>query len=377
MKMKGKRIRWWIVCLAFALALSGCGTSEKTAQENTSAVQIAEATEEASSATDESEEETGEEDVVYLSVATSGNWENIIRGDLFEEYSEKLLEWSDGKLVMKIYYDAELGTDLELIAGVQEGTLCIVNLVPTYQTSAVPEAALLDIPGLFETTEEFNYFIENYYWDQMQAFYNEAGIRMLTCSAFTYRQLTSNREISSLADMKGLKLRTMESEYQIAFWQSMGATVIPMSWQEVRLAIQQGILEAQENPIGYMVSTNLAEVQDYVILTNHVPMISSYLMNEEQYQALSDENKKLLQRFMDEMSQELVEQEPAEEEEILEDLAAQGVHILEASEDIQQGIQDGKEVVIEMLRGDLGDPIVDDYLARVEEAKEAYAEENK
>lgn len=157
----------------------------------------------------------------------------------------------------------------------------------------------------------------------------------------------------------------------------MGATVIPLSFTEVRLAIQQGILDAQENPLGYIITTNLIGVQDYVILTNHLPMISTYLMNEEQYQALSDENKKLLQRFMDEMSQELVEQEPAEEEEILEDLAAQGVHILEASEDIQQGIQDGKEVVIEMLRGDLGDPIVDDYLARVEEAKEAYAAENQ
>ncbi|MCD8009247.1 MAG: TRAP transporter substrate-binding protein, partial [Lachnospiraceae bacterium] len=282
MNMKGSGIRRWMICLALLLGLTGCGTTKET-ENSTSAAQSDTAE---TSRTAEESEEGEEEDVVYLSVATSGNWEPIIRGELFEEYAEKLLEWSDGKLVMKIYYNAELGSDLELIAGVQEGTLCIVNLVPAYQTSVVPEAALLDIPGLFESTEEFNYFIENYYWDQMQSFYNEAGIRMLTCSAFAFRQLTSNQEISSLSDLQGLKLRTMEVEYQIAFWQSMGATVIPMSWQEVRLAIQQGILDAQENPIGYVISANLAEVQNYITLTNHMPMVSSYLMNEEQYQAL-------------------------------------------------------------------------------------------
>ncbi|MCD8053875.1 MAG: TRAP transporter substrate-binding protein [Lachnospiraceae bacterium] len=360
--MKKNKLKGWLLCLGVCLALTGCGAAGNASGEETS-----------------SEAETVEEteDVVYLSVATSGNWENIVRGELFEEYTEKLYEWSDGGIVMKIYYDGELGTDLELIAAVQEGTLCIVNLVPTYQTSAVTEAALLDIPGLFDTTGEFNYFIDNYYMDSLQEYYQEAGIRLLTCSAFSFRQLTSNQEITSLSDLKGLKLRTMESEYQIAFWQSMGATVIPMSFTEVRLAIQQGILDAQENPLGYMITTNLLGVQDYVILTNHLPMISTYLMNEEQYQALSEENRELLQRFMDEMSRELVEQEPAEEQEILEELAEQGVQISEASEDFREGIQAGKEVVIEMLHEDLGDEIVDDYLTRVEEAKESYEAENK
>ncbi|MCD8077842.1 MAG: TRAP transporter substrate-binding protein [Lachnospiraceae bacterium] len=360
--MKRTKSKSRLLCLGLCLVLTGCGTAGEVSPAETSSA----------AETSETAEET-----VYLSVATSGNWENIIRGELFEEYTEKLSAWSDGEIVMKIYYDGELGTDLELIAGVQEGTLCIVNLVPTYQTSAVPEAALLDIPGLFETTEEFNYFIDNYYMDSLQEYYQAAGIRLLTCSAFSFRQLTSNQEVTSLTDLKGLKLRTMESEYQIAFWQSMGATVIPLSFTEVRLAIQQGILDAQENPLGYMITTNLIGVQDYVILTNHLPMISTYLMNEEQYQALSEEDRELLQRFMDEMSQELVEQEPAEEDEILEELTAQGVQISEASKDIREGIQAGKEVVIGMLREDLGAEVVDDYLEQVAEAKEAYAAENE
>ncbi len=321
-------------------------------------------------------EEEERTDVVNLSVATTGNWENTLRGELFDQYTRELSDWSGGKLKMKIYDNAQLGTDLELIAGVQEGTLNIVNLVPSYQISAVPEAALLDIPGFFDTTEEFNYFIDHYYLDTLQEFYHAAGIRLLTCSAFTYRQLTSTREIASIRDLQGLQLRTMENKYQSAFWQFMGATVIPLSYREVRLSIQRGILEAQENPIEYMISGNLADVQGYVTLTNHVPMVSTYLMNEEQYEALSEENQELLQRFMDEMEEELRNREPEREEEILEELREQGITVTEASADIRQGIEEGGERVIEMLREDLGDEVVDDFLVRAEEAKTADRNEN-
>ena len=314
------------------------------------------------------------EDKVYLSMATSGNWGQILRGNLWDSYCRKLEEWSDGRIVMNGYFNGSLGNDLELIEGVREGTLCIINSVPSYQTSVVPEAALLDVPGLFESTGEYNYFIENYYLDTLQSFYHRKGIRLLSSSAFDFRIMTSNTPVKSMSDLKGFKLRTMENKYHIAFWQAMGASVFSMNFNELRMAIQQNLLQGQENPIGYMISARLSDVQDNVILTNHVLMISNFLMNEEQYEALSEEDKALLQKFFDEMSRELVEQQPAEDRKLLENLLEENIQVYEAAPEIREAITEkGQPIVLEMLRKDLGDDVVDDFLAKVKEAKENYS----
>ncbi len=345
--------------LLLTAMLSSCqGSREKTAPS-----QVPE--------TSQVSEEGGEK--LYLSMATSGNWGQILRGNLWDTYCQKLLEWSDGRIVMNGYFNGSLGNDLEIIEGVKEGTLCIINSVPSYQISAVPEAALLDVPGMFDSTGEYNYFIENYYKDTLQSYYHKKGIRLLSSSAFDFRIMTSNTPVRSMDDLKGFKLRTMENKYHIAFWQAMGASVFSMNFNEFRMAIQQNLLQGQENPVGYMVSARFSDVQNNVILTNHVLMISNYLMNEEQYEALSEEDKELLQRFFDEMGRELVEQQPAENEKMLRNLREEGIEVYDAAPDIKEAIiERGQPIVLEMLREDLGDAVVDDFLEKVKEAKADY-----
>lgn len=363
MRLVGSRVRRCLGILLLSVVFCSCGIQEETSAE----IQEPEMTEELSA-------EGSADDVVYLSMATSGNWEDIARGRLWEEYSRHLLDWSGGKLRMNAYFNGSLGNDLELIEGVKEGTLCIINSVPSYQISVVPEAALLDVPGLFSSTEEYNYFIDHYYMDTLQAFYHKKGLRLLASSAFDFRVLTSNTPVRSREDIKGLKLRTMENKYHVAFWQSLGASVVSMNFNQARLAIQQNLLQAQENPLGYMISSGLSDVQDQVILTNHILMINQYLMNEEQYQALSQENKDLLNRFFREMNEELTREQPEENRKLLESLKEQGIEIYDASEDITDAFSEiAQPRVLELLREDLGDVIVDDFLRQVQLAKADYA----
>ena len=348
-----------LCCLLLALALSACGP-EKPAEESLPVETTA-------------AETPAPEDMVYLSMATSGNWSDILRGDLWNEYCEKLKEWSGGRMVMQGYFGGSLGNDLELIEGISEGTLCLINMVPSYQISVVPEAALLDTPGVFSSPEEYNYFIDNYYMDTLQSYYHRKGLRLLISSAFDFRVLTSNKPVRSMEDLKDLKLRTMETKYHVAFWQAMGASVLSMNFNQMRLAIQQGLLQAQENPMGYMVSSRLSDVQNQVIRTRHVLMISNFLMNEKQYEALAAEDRDLLQRFLEEMSRDLVEKQPMEDADLSETLTAQGIEIYDASEDIREAIETvGQPVVLDMLRKDLGDDVVDDFLEKVQRAKAAF-----
>ena len=142
-----------IICLMLAgsCILSACSRSAESESET--------------SAVDTTQEEN---QVLSLSVATVGNWEGIVRGKVFDEYAEKLSEWSDGTMEIKLYDAGSLGDDKDLIEGVKLGTLNIINSCPAYQTDVVPEAALLDAPGLYTSIEQYNIMMESGYMDVMQ-----------------------------------------------------------------------------------------------------------------------------------------------------------------------------------------------------------------
>ena len=301
-------------------------------------------------------------------MATSGNWENVVRGKLFEEYVEKLTDWSQGRMLIQLYDNGALGDDLQILEGVRSGTLNIINCVPSYLSPAVPEAALLDIPALFGGPEAFNAMMDAGYQEVMQEYFSQNGLYLLSCRAFDMRQMTSNVPVQEPADLEGLQLRTMETEYHVAFWRALGALPIPMSFNQVWVALQLGSIQGQENPLYYLESARLSEVQDYVVLTNHLPMISCYVMNLDQWEALAPQYQQLLQRFMDEMEAELLEETQAQNQEILAFSREQGLEILEISESLRGLMQEAREVVVQMLREDLGDETVDQYLAAVNQA---------
>ena len=87
--------------------------------------------------------------------------------------------------------------------------------------------------------------------------------------------------LTSLSDFKGQKIRTMENPYHMAFWKSLKANPTPMTFSEVYIGLQQGTIDAQENPYEVIVSSRLYEQQDYVVETNHLPHLISLIVSDE------------------------------------------------------------------------------------------------
>ena len=345
-----RRGRWMIVSLLLltSLIFAGCQEVETTAEQ----------TEE------ETEEETS---VIRLVVAAAGSWEGVYRGDIFEEYAAWLEEASDGRLVLEMYDNGALGNDLDLIAGVQLGTVTIVNSVPTYQASAVPEAALLDTPGVFEGIEEYNALMEGSYWDVMQGYYNEQGLQLLSSYAYTTRNMTSNIAPESVSDWQLLRMRVMESSYAQIFWETMGTEAYPLQFTEVYLALSQGIIDAQENALYVVLANALYEVQDYIIMTEHTPMVSSYVMNKEMYDALTEEDRALLEECFAMMAEETLAAAPSDEADFLEQLQTEyGMQVVEVTDEMKEQMQVASLATLTALRQDLGDEVVDEFLAAVE-----------
>ena len=357
-----------ILSLSCALLclLAGCAAPENGGMEpaagtvsQTEAVETAAFTETAEAA-----------EPVRLVVAVSGDWNGVLRGEIFEECSRQLEEWSGGTLTIELYDHSRLGDDMDLIQGVQLGTLNRINGVPAYQTSTVPEAALLDMPGVFSSVEQYNRMMENGGLEMFQGYYQEAGLQLLASYAVSFRQLSSSRPVDSLEDFQNLYIRTMESAVQSSYWSALGAVAMPLPFSELYFALQQGTVAAQENPLYIVISARLYEVQQYLILTNHAPMVTNYVMNREQYEALSPEHQELLLRFLQTVQEEELRRLPEEEASQLDQLARDyGMEILTPSEELQASMQAANAQALELLRQELGAETVDGFLAAAASAE--------
>ena len=127
--------------------------------------------------------------------------------------------------------------------------------------------------------------------EEIKPFYREKKLVCLGYSDQHFREMTSNREIRSIDDFQGLKIRTMENPNHILYWASLGANPTPMVWGEVYIALQQHNIDAQENPYESIVASKVYEQQKYIIETHHIVHLVSLIMNEEVYLSLDEEER--------------------------------------------------------------------------------------
>ena len=178
---------------------------------------------------------------------------------------------SKGKIKVELYPNAQLGGDRELCEGVQMGTIQMA--IPS--TSALAgfdkRIQVLDLPYLFTTRKAAFDAVDGELGQKLTTYLSKKGFEVLGYQENGFRHVTnSKRPIKTPADLKGLKIRTMENPMHIAFFKELGANPTPMSWGELYTALQQGTVDAEENPYAMIDDGKFYEVQKYVSETGHV-----------------------------------------------------------------------------------------------------------
>lgn len=318
------------------------------------------------------------QDKIVFSLATSGNWSDSYQSTLVQEQIKALEESSDKHIRLRLYDRNQLGDDLRIVTGVQLGTIDIVSSVPSTQALAVPEAALMDTPGLFSSLEQFNALMAGEYRDVIQGYYNAAGLHLLTVYAYSYRQMSCKYPITRLADLRDLRIRIVENKYQEAYWKQLGATPIPYSFDELYFALSQDIVQAQENPVDILLSEKMMEVQNCIILTDHLPMIQVLAMNQARYEQLDEQTKARLNRFAENLRQSMIANMPTSEAIAVETLQSDyGMQLIKPEPSLKDAMRASNSAVLNMLREDLGAEKVDRFLAAVEEARRSVARQKE
>jgi len=202
---------------------------------------------------------------------------------------------SHGNFTVNIYGNNSMGNDDELCQMVQGGNLemCLANsIIVNY----VPDAVVYDTFYNFEGIDavKAKYMEDENFLSVMREKYAEAGFYLGGYSVHGFRVATANRPLTCPTDLKGLTFRVMQNDLHIEAWQDMGATPTPFSFSELYTALQQGTIDAQENPIELIYSQKFYEQQNTITLTNHLQQCQQWLMNPGFYNALSDENKAIV-----------------------------------------------------------------------------------
>ena len=152
----------------------------------------------------------------------------------------------------------------------------------------------------------------------------------------------------------------------MAFWKELGANPTPLAFGEVYIALQQGMLDAQENPWASYVGAKICEVQNYMTFTNHVPFIGTYVMNNAKYESMSDAQKQALNQFIYSVQKYQTEgtaEDDARMQKLCED--EYGLVCSEVPEDIKEAYAGASQVVIDMMKEDIDPTFVDNYVAAV------------
>ena len=290
-----------------------------------------------------------------------------------ELIAKKVAEITDDQLTIDYYPNSQLGNDQELQSQMLAGDIDIVIAQTAQTVSFVPEVAIFDLPMVFAKYDAttIDYALnKSEFSEKMKEAYKAKNMHILHyLQGGTFRETTSNKKIESIEDFKGLKIRTMENQYHMAFWQELGASPTPLPWPEVYVSLQQGLVDGQENATDTCVGANLQEVQDYLIMTHHILYCNQFLINASKFDGLDPMYQAALQQAVDEAAVEIEAALIAINDENREKLVEGGMELVEFEDSFIDEVLEEAQEVYNAIGEDIGQDYVDSLLDALENAK--------
>lgn len=335
-----KKVCAYLLSLSLILSLAGCGGDSQSSTSLSNGTSAGSAT--ASSATGEFDQDVE----INIALHTADG----IHDEAIKLFKEKIEEASGGAITVNVYENGTLGTEAENVTQLSTGEIECAILSTLYSGNILAEWDVTAIPFLFESMEDVESFWYEY-WDEMQEqSIANSNIRMIALLTRGSRCLSADHEIKDPSQLKGFKLRLPETTSWLTVWKSLGATCTAVNWNETYTALQNGVVDGQENPIATAYSANIQEVNSYMMETNHVYQYFYWCFNEEFWQSLPQNYRDLIQTIADECSDYCAQIAEEKTASYKEELEQEGMTFVEVDFDTwQQAAISGIEEAAESL----------------------------
>lgn len=365
MKMK----KWLKISMVFCLmvamvaGMTACGSSDSSTAATTSTSDSS-STEASSEATTEPAAEAQTITFAHVSAETTSTHQAALA---FKEYVEAN---SNGLLTVDVFPNGQLGADRELIENVQNGSITAMVSSPAPQVNFVKGATIFDAPFVFATLEDARKVLDDQsFIDALDADYQSAGFKYFGASGQGFRTLTSNVKVTSMDDLKGLSIRTMENQFHMKAWSLLGTNPTPLTFNELYTALQQGTVSAQENPIELVYSQKFYEQQKYIMNTNHILQANTWIMNDAFYEGLSDDLKAVVTEGMRQAVATANQVNDEKEQGYVDEITAYGCEFVTIPEEEMAKFQEAVKPVYDDIAAACTEDVYKAFFASVEANK--------
>ncbi|KKX27173.1 TRAP transporter substrate-binding protein [Rhizobium sp. LC145] len=272
-----------------------------------------------------------------------------------EKFAEIVKEKSGGKIEVKLFPGGVLGGDVQTVSALQGGVVEMLVLNAGILASNVKAFGAVDLPFLFNSGEEADKVMDGPFGESLLQKLPDTGLVGLAYWELGFRNLTNNRHaVTKLEDIKGLKIRTLQSPIPIELFNGLGANAVPLPYTELYTALETGTVDGQENPAANIINAKFYEVQKYMTLSRHQYNPQVVLISKKFWDGLNDEEKAVLQSAATEARDFQRQVSREADSKAIEEIKATGMQVDELSPEETQKLRDAVKPLIDKFSAEIG-----------------------
>ena len=249
------------------------------------------------------------------------------------KFAEVVKARSSGRIEVQVSPSAQLGDDAAMVTALRTGALDLSANSQGAVANAVPEYQAFGMPFMFKNAGQAFKILDGPLGKELADKSAEKGMIVLGYWDNGIRHMTnSKKSITKVEDMKGLKMRTPPDTVLVDIMQALGAEAQQIKFAELYVALQQGVVDGQENPVMNIHASKLYEVQKHLALTSHQFQITPFLMSKRSWDRLSADDRKILTDAAAEATTLQRKLSQDSEDKLLADLKSKGVQVSEVDQ---------------------------------------------
>ncbi len=257
------------------------------------------------------------------------------------EISEPYHEWAlwaadeieqrtDGRYSIEVHPASSLGKEEDINEGLTLGTVDIIYTGTQFAGRAYGPIGIAGAPYMFRDFDHWQAYADSDLFQEIAQGYQDAtGNVPVALNYYGERHVTSNQPIETPEDMRNLKIRTPNAPMYMMFPEAVGANPSPIAFDEVYLALQQGVVDAQENPLPTIRAKAFYEVQDHINLTGHITDSLLTIIGGPLWDRLSEDDRKIFREVYQEAAEKITADIQQQEQELVAWFEEQGVTVNE------------------------------------------------
>lgn len=279
-------------------------------------------------------------------------------------FRDELAKASGGSLTVDVFPAMQLGGAQENVQNVRAGTLQMIWVGMAFLSRTAPEMETISLPFQFDNRDQAFRVVDGPVGQLLDKKLGEKGMVSLAFLELGSRHVTnSKRPIKSLDDLKGLKIRMQPNETHLATFRALGANPVAMDVKELYSALQQGVVDGQENPFSVIAANRYFEVQKFVSNTTHFFDFINVIANKRAFDALPAVQQKLVRDTMHKAALWQRDRARFEENEAITEIRKRGMQYDEVTSAFREQMRKASAGIVEDVKKRVGAELVNQVQA--------------